>query len=94
MRVDIGTSRGGQLSDSNDQVLAIEFHARSSNVNPAYAGTSNVGSDSGRELQPGESCTLNFSQNGMDPHAGRELLSTFYVSVDQDDQVDWMAILK
>ena len=95
MRVSIGTSRGGQIASGNDPVLAAEFHARSTNANPAYVAGSGVGPDSGRELVPGESFNLNFSQPGMDPHAGRILISELYVSVSgPDDRVDWVVILK
>lgn len=94
MRADVGTSSGGQLSTDNAQVLSIEFHARSTNVNPAYAGMSDVGSGNGRELVAGESFTLNFSQEGMDAHAGRDLFLNFYVSCSPGDQVDWAVILK
>ena len=95
MKADFGTSRGGQLSSANEQVLSLEFHARSTNVSPAYAGLSDVGPDNGRELVPGEVCTVNFAQEEMDAHAGRDLFLNFYVAVGTaGDKVDWVVILK
>ena len=94
MRSEIGTSSGGQLSSANDQVLSIEFHARSTNALPAYAGMSDVGPNNGRELLPGEAVTLNFAQEGMDGHAGRDLFMNFHVNCTPGDKVDWMVILK
>ena len=95
MRIDIGTTGGGQVSNTNDQVLTIEFHARSSNAGPAYVGGAEVGAENGRELTPDGSVAINFAQAGMDDHAGRELFSSFYVVVGAaGDKVDWVAILK
>ena len=95
MKIDIGTTGGGQISSGNDQVLSIEFHARSTNAVPAYVGGSEVGPGNGRELTPDATVALDFTQTGGDPHAGRELFSSFYVSVGAPgDRVDWVAVLK
>ena len=95
MRIDIGTTGGGQVSNTNDQVLTIEFHARSSNAGSAYVGGSEVGAGNGREITPDGSVTINFALAGMDDHAGRELFSSFHVVVGTPgDKVDWVAVLK
>ena len=94
MKSSVGSSGGGQVKNTNDQVLAIEFHARSGNAASAYAGMNDVGPENGRELTPGESFVLNFTMVGMDGHAGRTLLSEYYVSCVAGDKVDWAAVLK
>jgi len=95
MTIDIGTSGGGQVSNTNAQVLSIEFHARSTNANPVYVGGSDVGPGNGRELTPDATCTINFELSGKQDHAGRESFSSFYTSVTAPgDKVDWVAVLK
>lgn len=92
-RIETATS-SGQISTDNDAVLVIEFHARSTNSGPVYVGKSNVGETEGRELPPGESFTMNFALPDIGRHAGRVLLSGFYVSVPDGNAVDWSAIIR
>lgn len=95
MRIDVGTTTGGQISSGNDQVLSIAFHARSTNGGSVYVGGSDVGSGSGWELTPDAQIAPSFDLRGMDDHAGRELFSSFYASCPiPGDQVDWYAVLK
>lgn len=88
MRVDFGTATsGGVISNTNDRILCIEFHARSSNESPVYVGVSDVTSENGRELPPGESVKLDFGPNGS------VLYSNFYVSLPSGGKVDWTVII-
>lgn len=95
MRIDSGSSSGGQLSSSNEKVLSIILKARSTNALPAYVGGDDVGSGNGYELTPGESVAPDFTQPGSDANAGHVLFDSIYVNAPgPDDKVDWIAILK
>ena len=91
MRFDAGTSSGGQVSNTPDKVLSIEFHARSTNGAPVYFGRSDVGTTNGRELASGEAAVLNFSDLQK---AGSVAFSSFYVTVTGSDKIDWVVILQ
>lgn len=95
MKVSIGTVRAsGQIEDSNDAVLVLEFHARSTNEASVYVGMSDVSSTNGRELPPGESCTLNFAIPDIGAHRGSMLLNKFYADISNSDELDWVAIIR
>ena len=87
MRYDAGTSSGGQVSNTSDPIICIEFHARSTNGSSVYAGVSDVSSSNGREIPPGESYKLDFSPGSI-------LFSQFYVSVSGGDLVDWSVLIR
>ena len=93
--MNIGTTTGGQISNTNEQVLSIAFHARSKNGGSVYVGRSDVGVGNGWELTPDGSFSPSFDLRGMDDHAGRELYSSFYVVTEvPGDKVDYAAVLK
>lgn len=95
MSTNFGTAQGaGQISTSNDVVLVIEFHARSDNAQSAYVGDSTVSEENGREVPPGESFVLNYALPDIGRHAGRALLSSFYVQLSGGDRLDWTAIVR
>ena len=95
MSAQFGTARNtGAISTSNAAVIVIEFHARSTNQESAYVGDSGLSSTNEREITPGEPFTLNFSLPDVARHAGKVLLSSFYVQVSGGDQVDWTAIIR
>ena len=95
MKLDVGTATGnGVISDSNDQVLVIEFHARSDNEHSVYVGISDVSEDNGRELPPGESTTWNFALPDIARHAGYILFSKIYAVVRSGDGLDYTAIIR
>ena len=95
MKLTVGTATGnGVISDSNDKVLVIEFHARSDNDGSVYVGTSAVSEASGRELPPGESTTWNFALPDVARHAGYLLFSKIYAVVRSGDGVDYTAIIQ
>lgn len=95
MRVDIGTATAsGVISDTNDVVVVIEFHARSDNLHSAYVGRSNVSVTNGRELAPGESFALNFALPDIGRHAGSVLFSQFYANLQGGDALDWAVIMR
>lgn len=89
-------SATGRIVEATDNahVHVIEFHARSTNDLPAYVGDSNVSSNRGREIPPGESFTLNFALPDQRQAAGRVLLSEFFVVTQGGDQVDWSAVVR
>ena len=95
MRIDSGSSSGGQLSNTNEKVLSIVFHARSTNGASVYVGDDGVGPGGGYELTPDATVSPDFTQAGADPNAGHVLFSSFYVVCPTpNDKVDWLAILK
>ena len=95
MRIDSGTAWGsGQISNTSDPVIVMEFHARSDNTASAAVGVSDVSATNGRELIPGESVTWNFSQLGPNGGPGSVLFSQFYVSVSGGDGVDWTVVIR
>lgn len=95
MLVRMSTAKAsGQIYDSNDVVLVLEFHARSTNANSAYVGMSDVTSEKGREVPPGESVVLNFALPDIAAHRGAVLLSKFYVDLTGGDKMDWTAIIR
>ena len=96
MRVDIGTASGtGQISNTSDIVMVIEFHARSKNDGLVYVGLSDVSDNNGRELAAGETYALNFaSAYEIDRRHPEILMSQFYVQVADGDKVDWSAIFR
>ena len=89
MVFDAGTSTGGQISAVADRIKAIEFHARSNNVNSVVVGRSDVTSANGRELVPGEAVAFNF---GLVSKEGSVSFNVFYAIVQGDDKVDWTVI--
>jgi len=97
VRFDSGTSSStGQISNTRDRVLSIEFHARSSNAGAVYFGRSDVTATNGRELLAGENAILDFSDGNSNPSrsAGSTLFSEFYVVIGGGgDKVDWLVIL-
>lgn len=96
MRFDSGTaSSTGQISNTTDKVLSIEFHARSDNTGAVYFGRSDVSSTNGRELLAGEVAILDFSDGNSNPSrsAGSVLFNTFYVAVTGNAKIDWTVIL-
>ena len=95
MKVRVATKwASGQLVDSNDPVLVIEFHARSENASSVYVGLSDVTTQTGREIPPGESCTMNFSLPDTGRSSGSVLLSHFYAAIDGNDGLDYVAIIR
>jgi hypothetical protein len=95
VRIDAGSTGGGQVSSSNDKVLSIVFHARSSNGGSVYVGGDDVGPGNGYELTPDATVAPDFTLAGGDPNAGHVLFSSFYASVPgAGDRVDWFAILR
>ena len=94
MKLRIGTSSGGQIADSNDQVLVIDFHARIGNKGNAYAGLSDASSSNGREIPPGESYTINCALPDTGRSSGSVILSKFYVVATGGDKVDYTAIIR
>ena len=97
MSVRVGSvSATGRIVTESDNaaVLVIEFHARSGNALPVYVGGSDVSSNNGREIPPGESFVLNLSLPDQRQHAGRALLSSFYAVTTGGDMVDWSAIIR
>lgn len=89
MRFESATATSsGQIANRPDQVLAIEFHARSDNTGSVIAGHSASTASSGRELVPGEQVAIDF-----DP--GSIPLSDFYaVITNSGDGLDWTVILR
>ena len=95
MRIDSGSSGGGQLSNTNEKVLSIVLHARSTNTASVYVGGDDVGPNAGYELTPDATVAPDFTQAGADPNSGHVLFSSFYLAVAAPgDKVDWLAILK
>lgn len=96
MQTDIATKTGsGQISSEALQVMVIEFHARSTNLNPVYVGMSDVSNSNGRELPPGEAFTLNYAlAYELDRRHPDILLSQFYVWQSGDDALDWSGIFR
>ena len=95
LRIDTVSASGRIVAESdNAHVLVIEFRARSDNSGYVYVGDSGVTSESGREIAQGETFTLNFALPDIGRHAGRVLLSSFYVSLGGGDKVDWTAIIR
>ena len=93
----IGTASGtGRIVAESDNavVLVIEFHARSDNASSVYVGMSDVTSNNGREIPPGESFVLNFALPDVGAHRGSVLLSKFYTVIAGGDAVDWSAIIR
>ena len=93
MRFDSGTTdvpTAGtrvQILDSEDRVLAIEFHARAGNAGNVYAGVLDVSATNGRELVPGEAVPYDFTLSTAE---GSVPFSTFYVdAATSGDDVDW-----
>jgi len=96
MRFDSGTaSSSGQISNTTDRVLSIEFHARSDNAGAVFFGRSDVSITNGRELLAGEVAVLDFSDGNSNPSspAGSVLFNTFYVTVTGGSKIDWTVIL-
>ena len=95
MKLSVGTATGnGVISDTNDQILVIEFHARSDNDHSVYVGVSTVAEDNGRELPPGESASWNFALPDLGRHAGYILFSKIYASIRSGDGLDYTAIIR
>ena len=95
MRIEAGSSGGGQISNTNDKVLSIIFHARSKNGGSAYVGGDSVAVGDGYELVQDATLAPDFSLLGADPNAGHVLLSSFYTVTEvSGDKVDWLAILR
>ena len=95
MSMSIGTAKStGAISTANSAVLVIEFHARSDNEQSVYIGGSDMTSTNGRELPPGETFMMNFALPDILAHAGKVLLSSFYVQVSGRDMADWSAIIR
>lgn len=93
MDVMVGTAAGtGQIKNTRDHVLSLEFHARSTNEGSVYGGMSDVTVTNGRELAAGESVTFNFTDGDQQ---GSVLLSKFYAVIGTaGDQLDWTAIIR
>lgn len=82
----------GRIADRPDPVLAIEFHARSTNTSPVVAGHSASTISSGRELTPGEPFNLDFRLANIQ---GSIPLRDFYVVIASGgDGVDWTVVLE
>lgn len=95
MKLKIGTVTGnGVISDTNDPVLVVEFHARSGNEASAYVGISDVSETNGRELPPGESFTLNFALPDTGRSSGSLLFSKLYANIRAGDSLDYAAIIR
>lgn len=96
MRVNIGTvTASGQISNTEDQIMVIEFHARSSNRDSAYVGMSDVTDIKGREVPPGEVFAMNFSlAYERDRRHPDIFFSAFYVELTGGDALDWAAIIR
>ena len=91
MRFDAGTeTASGQISDTRDRVLSIEFHARSTNSGSVYFGRTDVTNINGREMTAGEAVTLTFSDKETEASV---LFSFFYVDVPSGNLMDWTVIL-
>jgi hypothetical protein len=90
MVFDSGTATSsGQVTTSVERVRSIEWHARSGNTASVYVGVSDVSSTNGRELEPGEAVTWNFSLVKQDASV---TFSSFYVDIAGGDKVDWSVI--
>lgn len=95
MKLDVGTASGsGVISDTNDAVLTIEFHARSENKHSVYVGLSDVSETNGRELPPGEFTTWNFALPDTGRSSGSVLFSKIYASIRSGDLLDYVAIIR
>lgn len=94
-RIETVSATGRIVAESdNAHVQVIEFHARSTNALPVYVGESDVSDNNGREIPPGESFVMNFALPDYRQHAGRVLLSQFYVQTTGGDKVDWAAVIR
>ena len=72
-------------------MLAIEFHARSTNVGLVYWGRSDVSATNGRELAAGEAVSPDLSSG---PLGGSVEFRFFYVAIGSGgDRIDWTVIL-
>lgn len=94
MRVSVGSTSGGQITTANDPVLVAEFHSRSKNAGSVVVGMSDVGTNNGRELAPGESVAFNFTLDDTGRSSGSVIASKFYTVASGGDLVDYTFIIR
>lgn len=84
-----GTSSGGAIIGArpDQEVLAIEFHAKATNNAEATVGDSAVTLGNGMGLEPDDRHSPNFV--GEDGVKRTVMLSKFYTAVSGSDKVDW-----
>jgi hypothetical protein len=87
------TSTAQQLDTSQATASCVVFTIRApySNTNPAFIGGSDLTTETGHQLDPGNSVVYERQvQNGSTLYQGR--LSDFYVAGTTGDTVTWLAL--